>query len=96
MDAATLYAVMSVASGQRRMTTQKYPTMSICEQVAKKLRKKTSLREATYYCVKRDADADERLAVQRPRKPPTAAPQAQAQPIVGLPRDFYSGTTPKQ
>lgn len=102
MDAATLYAIMSVASGPKRMTTQKYPTMNICEQVAQKLRKKSSMKDAIFYCVKRKADASERAAVQaataaakRRQMPPSASAAAQQKAAgpIGMPRDFYSGTT---
>jgi hypothetical protein len=95
MDAATLYTVIAVASGPKRMTTEKFPTMTICEKAAEKLRKKTPFRvKATFYCVKRKVDAPKRLAA--PKKGPTPAT---AQPVaapVGMPREFYTGTTAKQ
>jgi hypothetical protein len=92
MDAATLYTVMAVASGPKRMTTEKFPTMAICKQAADKLRKRTPFSvKATYYCVKRKVDAPSRFASPT-RKQPPAAPAA----AVGLPRDFYTGTTAKQ
>lgn len=92
MDAATLYTVMAVASGPSRMTTEKFPTMAICERAAEKMRKKTPFSvKATYYCVKRKVDAPTRSAM--PRKP--THPAAPAAPV-GLPRDFYTGTTAKQ
>jgi hypothetical protein len=94
MDAATLYTVIAIASGTKRMTTEKFPTMAVCERVAEKLRKQASLADATFYCVKRKADAGERVTARR-RPAPAAAPQAAAP--IGLPRDFYTGTTaPKQ
>jgi hypothetical protein len=95
MDAATLYTVIAVASGPKRMTTEKFPTMTICEKAAEKLRKKTPFRvKATFYCVKRKADAPKRLAA--PKKGPTpAAAQPVAAPV-GMPREFYTGTTAKQ
>jgi hypothetical protein len=84
---------MAVASGPKRMTTEQFPTMSICERAAEKLRKNTPFSvKATYYCVKRKVDAPRRAAV--PRKQPTpAAPPAAP---IGMPRDFYTGTTAKQ
>ena len=92
MDAATLYTVMAVASGPKRMSTEQFPTMSICERAADKLRKKTPFSvKATYYCVKRKVDGPRRVA--SPRQRPTPAPPAAP---VGLPRDFYTGTTAKQ
>jgi len=110
MDAATLYTVISVISGPNRMTTQKFPTMAICNQVADNLRKRTSLR-TTHYCVKRKPDRNEAQAAEQMRRRAAAAAkqkramaqgqsqsqlqQVQAQPV-GLPRDFYSGTSPSQ
>ncbi len=99
MDAATLYAVMAVGSGPKRITTEAFPTMAICEQVANKLRKRAPIRAATYYCVKRDPDAAERRAALAARnrampKQPTQA-QAQTPAPAGLPREFFTGTTPK-
>ena len=90
MDAATLYTVMAVASGPKRMSTEQFPTMAICERAADKLRKKTPFSvKATYYCVKRKVDAPRRVA----KRPTPAAPSAAP---VGMPRDFYTGTTAKQ
>ena len=41
----------------KRMTTEKFPTMAICERAAEKLRKKTPFSvKATFYCVKRKVD----------------------------------------
>ncbi|KAB2942631.1 MAG: hypothetical protein K8F92_03030 [Hyphomicrobium sp.] len=100
MDAATLYTVMAVGSGPKRMTTERFPTMAICERAAEKLRKRAPLKAATFYCVKRKPDAGERAAAAAARSRPTPAgqgqAQAQAQAPVGMPRDFFSGTTPKQ
>jgi len=104
MDAATLYAVITVGSGQKQMTTQKFPTINICEQEAQKLRKKTPMKNAIFYCVKRKPDDSERQAVEaakrRAMQGKAAAQQQlkQQQPQgagpIGMPRDFYSGTTP--
>ncbi len=106
MDAATLYAVMSLASGPKRMTTQKFPTVSMCEQEAQKLRKKTSMKDAIFYCVKRKPDSSERKAVQEAQaaakrramqmqmQKQKQGAQAQGAGPIGMPRDFYSGTTP--
>ncbi|MEO8420497.1 MAG: hypothetical protein ABI457_04835 [Hyphomicrobium sp.] len=92
MDAATLYTVIAVASGPKRMTTDQFPTMSICERAAEKLRKKTPFSvKATYYCVKRKVDAPRRYASPPRQQATPAAPQAPT----GLPRDFYTGTTAK-
>lgn len=92
MDAATLYTVIAVASGSKRMTTEKFPTMTICERAAEKLRKRAPLSTATFYCVKRKADTPNRVAV--PKKKPATAAQPAAGPV-GMPRDFFTGTTPK-
>lgn len=94
MDAATLYTVVAVASGPKRTTTEKFPTMAICKQAAEKLRKKTPFSvKATYYCVKRKVDGPSRVAASARTRQTPAAPAATP---VGMPRDFFSGTTPKQ
>jgi len=103
MDAATLYIVMAVGSGPKRMSTSKFPTMEICRDAADKMRKRASMKAATVYCVKRAPDKDEkRLAAQaaaaRKRRMQAGQAQAQQQPTAtppGLPREFFSGTTPK-
>lgn len=104
MDAATLYTIVTVASGAKRTETQKFPTVAICEQAAQKLRKTTSIKQAIFYCVKRKADSSERAAAQAAQAAAVAAKkramqqkQGAQQPgagPIGLPRDFYSGTTP--
>ena len=94
MDAATLYTVMAVASGPKRMTTEKFPTMTICEKAAEKLRKRAPLSTATFYCVKRKVDASKRVAA--PKQQPTPAVAQPAAASVGMPREFYTGTTAKQ
>jgi len=102
MDAATLYAVMAIASGPKRMTTQKFPTMAMCEKAAQKMRKETSMKQAIFYCVKRKADRSERAAIEAQQRRRMPQQQQSAQPPqapapIGMPRDFYSGTTaPKQ
>lgn len=107
MDAATLYIIMTVASGNKRTMTEKFPTIVMCEQAAQKLRKKTSMKETIYYCVKRKPDASEKAAVARAtaaaaaakrRQMQSGAKQQQSQGAgpIGMPRDFYSGTTAPQ
>lgn len=92
MDAATLYTVIAVASGPKRMTTERFPTMTICKRAADKLRKKTPFSvKATYYCVKRKVDAPRRVAA--PKTTPDVAQPAAAP--VGMPREFFTGTTAK-
>lgn len=96
MDAATLYTVIVLGSGPKRMTTEKFPTMAICQQAVDKLRKQSPLKSATFYCVKRKADASDRAAYRAPpRQRPTPAAPAQAPAPPGMPRDFFTGTTPK-
>ena len=52
-----LHRGSAVASGPKRTTTEKFPTMAICKQAANKLRKKTPFSvRLTYYCVKRKVD----------------------------------------
>jgi hypothetical protein len=105
MDAATLYTVMTVASGAKQMTTQKFPTVAICEQAAQKLRKSASMKQAIFYCVKRKPDSAERdaaraaqaaaiAAKKRAMQQKGATQQPQGAGPIGMPRDFYSGTTP--
>jgi hypothetical protein len=106
MDAATLYIVMAVGSGPKRMTTTKFPTIQICKDAADKMRKRASMKDATVYCVKRAPDKGEkRLAAQAAAQAAAArkrmqagqaqAQQQQAATPPGLPREFFSGTTPK-
>jgi hypothetical protein len=106
MDAATLYIVMAVGAGPKRMTTTKFPTMEICKDTADKMRKRAAMKDASVYCVKRTPDKDEkRLAAQAAaqaaaakKRAQAAKGQAQAQPAAtppGMPREFFSGTTPK-
>lgn len=108
MDAATLYTVITVASGAKRMTTEKFPTVAICEQAAQKLRQKTSIKQAIFYCVKRKPDSSEKAAAKQAQAAAIAAKKramqqkqggaaAQQTPgPIGMPRDFYSGTTAPQ
>jgi hypothetical protein len=105
MDAATLYIVMAVGTGPKRMTTTKFPTMQICKDAADKMRKRASMKAASVYCVKRTPDKDEkRLAAQaaqaaaarkRAQAGQTQAQQQQQAATPGMPREFFSGTTPK-
>ncbi len=80
--------------------------MQICQDAADKMRKRASMKEASVYCVKRSPDKDEkRLAGQAAaqaaaeRKRRMQAGQAQQQSTAatppGMPREFFSGTTPK-
>ena len=94
MDAATLYTVIAVASGPKRMTTEMFPTMTICEKAAEKLRKRAPLSRATFYCVKRKVDAPRRATA--PKKPPSPGMAQPAAAPAGLPREFFTGTTAKQ
>lgn len=106
MDAATLYTIITVASGAKRMTTEKYPTMQICEKVADNLRKKAAIKDAVFYCVKRKPDNSERAsaraaaaaaaAAKRRAAAGAGAAQSKGAGPIGMPRDFYSGTTPPQ
>jgi len=110
MDAATLYTVLSVISGPNRMITQKFPTMAICNQAAADLRKRTSLRTTHYCVKRKPDRNESQAAEQMRRRAAAAAAaakqkramaqnqvksqqQAQATPM-GLPREFYSGTSP--
>ena len=70
-----------------------------------KMRKRASMKTASVYCVKRTPDNDEkRLAAQAAqaaaarKRAQAGQGQAQAQPTAappGMPREFFSGTTPK-
>jgi hypothetical protein len=107
MDAATLYIVVAVGSGPKRMSTSKFPTMEICKEAADKLRKRASMKDATYYCVRRDPDKVEKRAAQQAAAQAAAArkrrmqqqagqgQQASTPAQMGLPRDFFTGTAPK-
>ena len=65
------------------------------EKAAKKLRKQAPLSTATFYCVKRKVDAPKRVAVPKKKPAPAVAQPAAAVPV-GMPREFYTGTTAKQ
>lgn len=55
MDAATLYAIVTLASGQHRTDTQVFPTLAHCEAAAKRLRDQQPLSSKTrIYCVKHE------------------------------------------
>src|SRR5262249_27032905 len=98
--------LITVASGPKRMETQKFPTMAICEKAAEKLRKQTPMKDAIFYCVKRKPDSSERAAAQaagaaaaaaaRRRQAAGAGAQQKGAGPIGMPRDFYSGTNAPQ
>ena len=63
------------------------------EKAAEKLRKRAPLSRATFYCVKRKVDAPRRVAA--PKQPAPGMAQPAAAPV-GMPREFFTGTTAKQ
>jgi hypothetical protein len=70
MDAATLYTIVTLTSGQHRTETRGFPTVAFCEAAAKKQREREPLRSKTQiYCVKRETNAQAR---RQPRSRPTA------------------------
>jgi hypothetical protein len=53
MDAATLYTIVTLATGQHRANAQVFPTLAYCEAAAKRIREQESLSSKTLiYCVK--------------------------------------------
>ena len=65
MDAATLYTIVTLASGQHRTEAHGFPSVAFCEAAAKKQRERESLSSKTQiYCVKHESVAEPR---HRPR-----------------------------
>jgi hypothetical protein len=72
MDAATLYTIVTLATGQHRTEAHGLPSLAFCEAAAKKQRERESLRSKTQiYCVKHAGVAESRRAP-RPRVTTTA------------------------
>jgi len=72
MDAATLYTIVTLASGQHRTEARGFPSLGLCEAAGKKQRERESLRSKTQiYCVKHEGVAESRRAP-RPRATTTA------------------------
>jgi hypothetical protein len=58
MDAATLYTIITLASGEHRTSTRAFPSAAQCERAAKLLRMEASLSSKTqFYCVKHERAA---------------------------------------
>jgi len=71
MDAATLYTIVALASGQHRTEARGFPSLAICEAAAKKQREQGPLlSKIQTYCVKRAGNAESR---RRPRLRTTTA-----------------------
>jgi hypothetical protein len=71
MDAATLYTIVALASGQHRTEARGFPSLAICEAAAKKQREQGPLLSKTQiYCVKRTGSGEPR---RRPRLRTTTA-----------------------
>ncbi len=71
MDAATLYTIVALASGQHRTEACGFPSVAFCEAAAKKQREREPLSSKTQiYCVKHAGVAEPR---RRPRRTTTAA-----------------------
>ena len=72
MDAATLYTIVTLATGQHRTEAHGLPSLAFCEAAAKKQRERQSLSSKTQiYCVKHIGVAEPRPAP-RPRVTTTA------------------------
>jgi hypothetical protein len=70
MDAATLYTIVTLASGQHRTEARGFPSLVFCEAAARKQREQASLRSKTQiYCIKHTGIAEPR----RPRPRTTTA-----------------------
>jgi hypothetical protein len=71
MDAATLYTIVTLASGQHRTEAHGFPSAVFCEVAAKKQREQEPLSSKTQiYCVKHEGVAERR---HRPRQRTTTA-----------------------
>jgi hypothetical protein len=71
MDAATLYTIVTLASGEHRTEAHGFPRVAFCEAAAKKQREQQSLSSKTrIYCVKHEGVAEAR---RRPRTRTTTA-----------------------
>ena len=71
MDAATLYTIVTLASGEHRTEAHGFPSVAFCEAAAKKQREQQSLNSKTQiYCVKHEGVAEAR---RRPRTRTTTA-----------------------
>ena len=71
MDAATLYTIVTLASGEHRTEAHGFPSVAFCEAAAKKLLEQQSLSSKTQiYCVKHEGLAEAR---RRPRTRTTTA-----------------------
>ena len=56
MDAATLYTIVALTSGQHRTNTREFPSLAQCNAAAKTVRLQEPLTSKTQiYCVKRSA-----------------------------------------
>ena len=65
MDVATLYTIVTLASGQHRTEAHGFPSVAFCEAAAKKQREREPLSSKTQiYCVKHESVAEPR---HRPR-----------------------------
>ncbi len=72
MDAATLYTIVTLASGQHRTEARGFPSLAFCEAAAKKQRDQLPLRsKMQIYCVKHESIAEPRR-LPRPRLTTTA------------------------
>ncbi len=67
MDAATLYTIVKLASGQHRTEAHGFPSIAFCEAAAKKQREQERLSSKTQiYCVKHAGVAEPQRRL-RPR-----------------------------
>jgi hypothetical protein len=73
MDAATLYTIVTLASGQHRTEARGFPSLAFCHAAAKMQREQAPLRSKTQiYCVKLTRAAEPKRW-QRPRPVANAA-----------------------
>ncbi len=58
MDAATLYTIITLTSGEHRTSTRAFPSAAQCEHAAKLLTQEASLSsKKQFYCVKHERAA---------------------------------------
>jgi hypothetical protein len=66
MDAATLYTIVALASGQHRTETRGFPSLAFCQAAAKKQREREPLSSKTQiYCVKHAGVVERRRPLRR-------------------------------
>ena len=86
MDAATLYTIVTLASGQHRTEADGFPSLAFCEAAAKKQREQQSLSSKTQiYCATHEGVAEAR---RRPRTRTTTSHSRCGSPLPACAADL--------